>query len=50
MLLFIAGFATGTLMTIYMFLGTSRWQGLNARDAVWEQAEKWKHQRPLPPF
>jgi hypothetical protein len=50
MLLFFTGFATGTLLTVYLFLGADRWDRLTPKDAVAEQADRWKDQRPLPPF
>jgi hypothetical protein len=50
MILFFTGFATGTLLTIYVFLGADRAQRQNFSDAACEHADQWKFQRPLPPF
>jgi len=50
MALFIAGFATGVFVSVYLLVGTDR-QGRSASgDAARDHADKWKDQRPLPPF
>jgi hypothetical protein len=49
MILFFSGFATGTLLTICLFLGADRSQRLAPKDSVAENADRWKYQRPLPP-
>ena len=50
MMLFFSGFLTGTLLTVYLFLGAHRSQCCDPKDAAAEQADRWKFQRPLPPF
>jgi hypothetical protein len=50
MALFIAGFATGVFVSIYLLVGTDQQERSRGGDAAQDHAEKWKDQRPLPPF
>jgi hypothetical protein len=50
MLLFFAGFAAGTFITGYLLLGADRESRDSATNAAATHADKWKHQRPLPPI
>jgi hypothetical protein len=50
MALFIAGFATGVFVSIYLLVGTDGQDQSPSGDAAWDHADKWKDQRPLPPF
>jgi hypothetical protein len=50
MALFIAGFATGVFVSVYLFVGTDRQDRSRSGDAVRDHADKWKNQRPLPPL
>jgi hypothetical protein len=50
MILFLSGFVTGALLTVYVFLGADRWQRPSPKNAAAEHADRWKFQRPLPPF
>jgi hypothetical protein len=49
MILFLSGFAAGVLLMAYM-LRRPRWPLPDEKDSVAIQAERWKYQRPLPPF
>jgi hypothetical protein len=50
MVLFIVGFMTGGFVTAYLLLGADRWERSCPGDAVQEHAQRWRDQRPLPPF
>jgi hypothetical protein len=50
MVLFMAGFATGVFVSVYLLLGTDRADRSPSGDAASEHADKWKDQRPLPPL
>jgi len=50
MVLFIAGFATGVFVSVYLLVGTDQQDRLPSGDAARDHADKWKDQRPLPPF
>jgi len=50
MSLFIAGFATGVFVSVYLLIGADREQHASHGDSAREHADRWKDQRPLPPF
>jgi hypothetical protein len=50
MALFIAGLATGVFLSVYLLIGTDRHNRSPSGDAASDHADKWKDQRPLPPF
>jgi len=50
MALFIAGFATGVFVSVYLLIGTDRQERSGSSDAARDHANKWKDQRPLPPL
>jgi hypothetical protein len=50
MALFIAGFATGIFVSVYLLVGTDRQNRSPSGDAARNHTDKWKDQRPLPPF
>jgi hypothetical protein len=50
MLMFFVGFATGISLTAWLLLGDDLYARYPSSDAAGEHADKWKHQRPLPPI
>ena len=50
MLVFVAGFAAGFLISAYLFLGADRDERSARADRFEERPDKWRHQRPLPPL
>jgi hypothetical protein len=49
MVLFLAGFAAGAFVMVYLFLGADRASRSEYGNAAANHADKWRNQHPLPP-